>query len=554
MKPTDTQRDIIEHDGDTVVLAKPGTGKTFVISERIKRLLSTDEYKEFQGVIAISFTRKASQSLRERVLSNGTNKKNSYFGTIDSFCLTQVIIPFAKYIFGRPNQEVRVLCFKELEQEKQNSAFWLNDHPIYDNLEAEKWNVVKKLYSEGIFVLESLQILAIYILTQSEACKSYLRARYKSVFIDEFQDADANTYEILRLLMGLGMVGVVVGDINQSIFGFAKKDSKYLEAIANDLNVKRFELNDNFRCHLSIINYSNRLLDEKCQLLKCDDIRVFHCRVNGDEEKIANFLDASIPKIIEKEKYNIEHPSEIGVLTKSNEMAHLIKTHLSIPSRVFETTDLDIDFNLKSVLFTELLRFGFDERISFLGIIDNYLDIELLSKPYRSRLNKCKNNIRKLFSEGIQGKENEIVSAFNEVANLLLHNTEDKQSTQLLREVLANTNLLDTYKPINDKEVTIMTLHKSKGLEFKAVFHLELYEWVFPSKKPNNVDFNNPIYFDKKQDLDLHYVGVTRAKELCVLVTSTKRTKKNQIKNANDSEFLSINGLENLRKSFCYGS
>ena len=82
MKPTDTQRDIIEYDGDTVVFAKPGTGKTFVISERIKRLLSTDEYKEFQGVIAISFTRKASQSLRERVLSNGTNKKNSYFDIV----------------------------------------------------------------------------------------------------------------------------------------------------------------------------------------------------------------------------------------------------------------------------------------------------------------------------------------------------------------------------------------------------------------------------------------------------------------------------------------
>ena len=94
-----------------------------------------------------------------------------------------------------------------------------------------------------------------------------------------------------------------------------------------------------------------------------------------------------------------------------------------------------------------------------------------------------------------------------------------------------------------------MTLHKSKGLEFDLVIHLDLYEWILPSKQAGaNNDFNNPVYPSYIQDLNLHYVGLTRAIKACILFTSTKRTNhKNQIKNARDSEFLSLNGVEKLR-------
>lgn len=94
-----------------------------------------------------------------------------------------------------------------------------------------------------------------------------------------------------------------------------------------------------------------------------------------------------------------------------------------------------------------------------------------------------------------------------------------------------------------------MTIHKSKGLEFDLVFHLDLHEWVLPSKQPGeNNDFDHPIYKDIAQDRNLHYVGITRARKLCVLCTSTRRTNpKNQDKVGKPSEFFAENHLEQLR-------
>lgn len=93
-----------------------------------------------------------------------------------------------------------------------------------------------------------------------------------------------------------------------------------------------------------------------------------------------------------------------------------------------------------------------------------------------------------------------------------------------------------------------MTLHKSKGLEFDAIIHLDLYEWILPYKEVKNNDFNNPIYSNWSQDINLHYVGLTRARKGCVLVSSTQRTNyKFELKNAKDSEFIWIEGIEKLR-------
>ena len=123
-----------------------------------------------------------------------------------------------------------------------------------------------------------------------------------------------------------------------------------------------------------------------------------------------------------------------------------------------------------------------------------------------------------------------------------------EQSLELLGTVL--TTELEIYSLTSDNEIQIMTLHKSKGLEFDIVFHLDLFEWVLPNKRPGlNNDFNNPVYGSWNQDLNLHYVGVTRAKKACVLCTSTKKTNgQDEQKNGNPSEFLSLNNVQNLRK------
>ncbi|WP_163018452.1 UvrD-helicase domain-containing protein, partial [Pseudomonas viridiflava] len=86
IKFTKSQIEAIEHPGNQVITACPGSGKTAVISEKIRN--EVDLIRRHQGVIAITFTRKASKELAARCKRGGKETKSSFFGTIDAFCLS----------------------------------------------------------------------------------------------------------------------------------------------------------------------------------------------------------------------------------------------------------------------------------------------------------------------------------------------------------------------------------------------------------------------------------------------------------------------------------
>lgn len=77
--------------------------------KKIKKTLKKEELLDYNGVAALSFTRKASNNLKKRTLAYGLPKKNSFFGTIDSFCLTQIIFPFGYSLLGYPSKELEIL-------------------------------------------------------------------------------------------------------------------------------------------------------------------------------------------------------------------------------------------------------------------------------------------------------------------------------------------------------------------------------------------------------------------------------------------------------------
>ena len=88
-EPTKEQQRIIDDDGNVAVIANPGSGKTFTIVEKIKKI--SEQLLSYQGVVAISFTNKASEELRLRCRSQGISIKQSFFGTIDKFYINQII-------------------------------------------------------------------------------------------------------------------------------------------------------------------------------------------------------------------------------------------------------------------------------------------------------------------------------------------------------------------------------------------------------------------------------------------------------------------------------
>lgn len=548
MEPTDIQRQIIAKEGNLVVMASPGSGKTFVMSEKIKVLLKKDEIKDYQGVIAISYTRKASANLRDRTLDGGVSGKNSFFGTIDGFCLTQIVLHFGNYVIGYPEKEITTLKIVDLPKEQRGNYSWITDaKPDYDDVEDDDWENLFQLYKKGFVLVESLELMALHIYRSSIACRNYMKARFKYIFIDEYQDADTYTDELFRELVALGLTGIVVGDKNQSIFGFAHKDKRYLLELSNDDDFTTYLLSRNFRCAPSIINYSNRLLDEHCELVKAEDNGVAYVLVDGGEEAIADFLNDNIPTI--RRKNGLAHLNDVAILVKNGRTLDLIDKALSIPHRRVETTVLDQELNPCARLYAELLLFYFDPNMKMLSIVDEFADFEMISIQDKKNLARLKVEIKNVDDEHLE----ELPELFKSVAAILMPKQSEGLSEEKLKEVIADEKMLASYKPASKDEVVLMTLHKSKGLEFDYVFHLNMNEWELPLKLPKGGDFNNTYYPCYEQDLDLHYVGITRAKKGCVMIGSTLRTNSyGGTSKAYASEFLGINSLSDLRANLYY--
>ncbi len=103
--------------------------------------------------------------------------------------------------------------------------------------------------------------------------------------------------------------------------------------------------------------------------------------------------------------------------------------------------------------------------------------------------------------------------------------------------------------PLDKNEVQVMTLHKSKGLEFKIVLHLDLDldEWSFPYRFVNEFDRNTALYPSLLQETNLHYVGITRAEECCVLInTELRQNSTGAFKKSEASYFFKLPQLEGL--------
>lgn len=536
MEPSKEQQNIIDYTGHTVVIAQPGSGKTFTLSNKIVNILNN--LPDYKGVIAISFTRKASRELEKRCLQGGIDRKGSFFGTMDKFYISETILPFGRHIFGKPKKELEIV-----EKDHEIVKEYIKTDQIEDLNSWLKTNIqiLKTLYIEGYVLLESVAILALYIIENSRACTNYLKARYSHIIIDEYQDSGREQHELFIKLKELGLIGIAVGDINQSIYGFANKSPEYLIELAQDGDFKLFQLTKNHRCHPSIINYSMKLISKDfIDFIPTDENRVFSKKIQGTEKDIARWLDQAIPGCMAH--FGVKGHNEVGILVRYNRTGKIIDQHLSLEHKFFDGTPFDNDSSLWGNIFESILNFAYSNNTTKYELIESYLDIEL-QLDRAKQIIKLLNNI-----ETIRTSDSalDLIDDFISIARIIHPNAENKNAVNILKTVLSNQKLLDKFKPAESNEVQIMTLHKSKGLEFKIVFHLDLYEYVFPSKF--NGEYTAPL-----QDLNLHYVGITRAKECCVLCTSSRRhNAKGEVRDGIESIFLRINRLLSLREVFMY--
>jgi len=529
--PTEQQQAAIDCDNSVVITACPGSGKTTVMREKIRKI--TPDLPSHKGVIAITYTKKASEELKRRCKENAHDTKRSFFGTIDSFCLNELILPFLARVWGGNPTECQIV--KSLDSHQKLYFSKQYSSPTLDELVSDSG--FKNLYNNGILWMRSFSALSLLILQSSVSAQRYVKARYSHVFIDEYQDSSEPQHKLFIKLFDLGLIATAVGDIDQSIYRFRGSEPKFFLGLTNDsTNFSHFKLDINHRCHPSIMNYASRVLDPSYQLIPHeDDIHVYRRSINGNFKNVAETLTTWISDWLKDG--DLEHASDIAILAKKSNSLIEFSSGFEINYRLYTDTPLnDIGTECADV-YSDLLLYKYKTIATAQDVIEKYT------------LQLSTHNIAELRStlKAIRAEKN--LEAFIKRCNCFIYLmgiNDAEAENDAVRVIWNNEILIKLFKPIAKDEVQLMTLHKSKGLEFKIVIHIELEEWSFPQRIPGeNWDVVN--YPSLEEDTNLHYVGITRAEQCCILIqTSLRKNSKGAYGNSRPSYFLGLPQLEGL--------
>ncbi len=522
-EPTQEQIRILDFMGNTVITARPGSGKTYTIVEKIAQVL--EPLPDFRGIIAISFTNKASDELLSRCRRKGVKTKLSFFGTIDRFYISQIIIPFACHLtYANPEYTV-VLNTNELPQYSSLSV-------LSSEVSKDEETLLIQALSEGYIFLEKSGEIALYILKKVPGALRYIQARYSHIFIDEYQDCGAIQHEIFLKLTSAGLTGIAVGDIDQAIYGFARRYPEYLASLVSNGAFQHFQLNKNHRCHPGISEYSLCLYGASKSIP--EEKRVFRVSINGNECNIAEGIDKNLSSI--KQAYGIVNNNQVAILCRSNSTISVLHEHLKTAHKVFIETPLDSDTTEWGRLFRDIISASFGPEQYAVDYAENLFSEENEPEKYRKALALCGT----IFVQSVDTLYS-VEDAFIELAKLVYPHKPSKKAKQNLHKVINDNSLIGSYIPAKEDELNILTLHKSKGLEFNIVFHMDLYQYIVSDDWGNDAE--------KTQMLNLHYVGVTRAIDACYLIIGTKRYRGRQKDYyvAYPSNFLSRPGMAERR-------
>jgi DNA helicase-2/ATP-dependent DNA helicase PcrA len=290
---TPTQRRIVEHgDGALLVEAGPGSGKTRVLTERVRRLLA--QPGEHFRLLALTFTNKAANEMIERLDDVPDIRKRAFIGTLHSFCM-EVLANRGKPvgIDGLPNifesfddrkqilanavrndpQLVSLLRQQGDAKEQQKAlSRWLErisemKNSLQDSDDAENQDE-QRLYeaydaelraSAGVDY-DDLLLLAYRLFEERPKIAEFYQRQYKYICIDEAQDLNEAQYRLLTSLCGATFKNVMaVGDPKQAIYVWNGADPKYLDMFVNDFDASRISLSENFRSSKAVVSAAQRL-------------------------------------------------------------------------------------------------------------------------------------------------------------------------------------------------------------------------------------------------------------------------------------------------------
>lgn len=281
----------VNETGHCVVLAGPGSGKTKTLTTAMARALLEDVIDP-RGVACITYNNECALELEERLAKFGIESSDrNFIGTVHSFALTQVIVPYARCLPGLLLDEIRVANKAEKDtaiaaaydqvfgdaddlqerwlyaEQKRKSEVdrslpnWRGSNPeLADFVEAYE----AELRRHGLIDFEDMPLIAFRMVKDHPWMREAIQARFPVLFVDEYQDLGHALHELVKLLCFTGGVRLfAVGDVDQSIYGFTGADPSLLESLTQRIDVTTKRLRFNYRSGAKIIRASLGALGEE---------------------------------------------------------------------------------------------------------------------------------------------------------------------------------------------------------------------------------------------------------------------------------------------------
>lgn len=565
-----------------MVLAGPGSGKTTVITHRIKNLIEKAEVRP-ENILVVTFTKAAAISMQKRfsTLMNGGKGQLVTFGTFHSvfykilrksrrYEATEILserqkTDYIREIIGRYG--ISSNDISELSQNIINDIGNIKGNMLnaqeYEPSCCKKEDFIKvynaynlELKKDGKMDFDDILRECYLLLCENHTILEQWRELYKYILIDEFQDINRIQMNIIELLASPLNNIFVVGDDDQSIYGFrGARPEIMIEFKDYYPEAELIVLNVNYRSTQSIINVAGRVIENnKTRLDKCahanndkdfqPDIRKFRNQV---EE-----LKFVVSKIKEYENQGISL-SEMAILVRNNSQIQEISSFLK--NRKIEAESGKHRSNIYNGMVAKDILSYVRGALKFDGTYFNEDLIYVLNKPQRyiSRqvvlsVNMNISAVRRIYSKNNidsflfhiemirklppQAALSYIRKGAGYEEYLRLYAIENnipmsgllKQLEQLVQECSKFNTLEQWINSIDSAQnsegqnfgkkssgeggtnnrINIMTMHGSKGLEFKAVFIVDANQGIIPTSKAlRERDF--------EEERRLFYVAITRA-------------------------------------------
>jgi DNA helicase II / ATP-dependent DNA helicase PcrA len=621
------QREAVLHtEGPLLILAGAGAGKTKTITHRILHLIKSGIPAE--KILAITFTNKAAKEMRERVMhllykdrdfnlplhSYIGEKGRPFISTFHSLSVhilkesgSKLGIKRNFVIYDRSDSKQTI---KQALTELGHDPKRVEPSKILSIISREKGNFVSQeeytakngddymgaivsdvwkkydqaLHKEGALDFDDLLFKTAVLLSTHKDVREYYQNIWKYIHIDEYQDTNQVQYRIVELLIGPEKNIAVVGDGDQSVYGWRGADIRNILKFEEDFrDTKTVLLEQNYRSTQTILSTANKIIDKNIYRKKKnlytkneegDKIKIYNAIDENDE---ANFVADKAKEIVQKGVKG----SEIAVLFRANfqsralEEAFLRKgiEYTLLGTKFFERREVkdalsyirasinqESVADIKRVINTPVRGIGKTTLLKILEGKEGELPANAYAKlqGFREILKSIEKKIHTektsevvkhmLLVSGLEKSlreegDDERVENIRELATLALkydempipHGTE-----KLLEDSALASDQDEMDKKTEHKNpencVKLMTVHASKGLEFDHVFITGLEQNLFPHTRMRE---ENTTPEQEEEERRLFYVAITRARKNLYISHASIRTIFGSRQVTAPSEFLS---------------